>query len=251
MKHQELATPRRAVLATGLAGFVGLVASSCASRGRAGTASLPGPAWPHERPVGAEAAELPASVPAASAAGESAQLGRLRLIPRAQWTRERPDVANTNPMNGVRVITVHHDGMEPEVIRTSADAARRLELIRSSHVESRGWADIGYHLVVDPQGRIWQGRPMNLQGAHVKDQNPHNLGILMMGNFEVQNPTREALATLDQLLAQQAMAHRVPLSAIRTHQEWSSTACPGRSLQAYMNTTRSGTGRLRGMLDRA
>lgn len=248
--NQDEGTPRRTVLATGLLGLVGLVSSSCASRGRAGTATLPGPAWPHERPA-PTTIEAPAAATAKAGAGEAAELGKLRLIPRSQWTREKPDIANTNPMNGIQAITVHHDGMEPEVIRSSADAARRLEVIRASHVESRGWADIGYHLIVDPQGRIWQGRPMNLQGAHVKDQNPHNLGVLMLGNFEVQNPTREALTTLDQLLAQQAMAHRVPLSAIRTHQEWASTACPGRSLQGYMNETRSGSGRLRTMLVRA
>ena len=131
---------------------------------------------------------------------------------------------------------------------TPDDAAARLELIRSSHVDSRGWADIGYHLIVDPQGRIWQGRPMNLQGAHVKDHNPHNLGVLVMGNFEEQHPTREALATLDQLLANQAAVHRVPFGSIRTHQEWASTACPGRNLQAYMNATRSKSGRLRSMM---
>lgn len=221
---------------------------SCASNRRSTTANLPGPAWPHDRVAPALEAVEAAPAPAAEVASGAA--GRLRVIPRTNWTRQRPIMGDTNPMNGIQAITVHHDGMSPEVIRSPADAARRLELIRTSHVESRGWADIGYHLIVDPQGRIWQGRPMNLQGAHVKDQNPHNLGVLVMGNFEEQHPTREALSVLDELLAQQAMAHRVPLSAIRTHQEWASTACPGRHLQAYMNATRSGSGRLRSMLVR-
>lgn len=241
---------RRAVLATGLIATVGLVLPSCTTGRRSTTASLPGPAWPHDRPVPVleEALPTPAAAPAAEVTAGS---GRLRLIPRTSWTNQRPNMGDTNPMGGISAITVHHDGMSPEIIRTTADAARRLELIRSSHVESRGWADIGYHLIVDPQGRIWQGRPMNLQGAHVKDQNPHNLGVLVMGNFEEQHPTREALSVLDQLLAQQAMAHRVPMSAIRTHQEWASTACPGRHLQAYMVATRSGKGRLRSLLARA
>lgn len=235
---------RRKLIASGLLAAAGLVLPSCASRRGSSTATLPGPTWPHERKIAA--APAVAAVPAAKEA--SVEMGRLRLIPRTAWTRERPDVGNTNPMNGIQAITVHHDGMPPEIIRTQAEAASRLELIRNSHVQSRGWADIGYHLIVDPQGRIWQGRPMNLQGAHVKDCNPHNLGVLMMGNFEEQHPTREALATLDQLLAQQAMVNRVPFSAIRTHQEWASTACPGRHLQAYMVATRSGNGRLRSLL---
>lgn len=235
---------RRAILASGLAAAAGLVLPSCASRRGSTTATLPGPAWPHERPARpvVEATTTPVAKEA------TLDVGNLRVIPRTAWTRQRPIISDTNPMNGIQTITVHHDGMSPEIIRSQAEAAARLELIRSSHVDSRGWADIGYHLIVDPQGRIWQGRPMNLQGAHVKDHNPHNLGVLVMGNFEEQHPTREALATLDQLLAQQATTHRVSLSAIRTHQEWASTACPGRNLQGYMNATRARTGRLRSLL---
>lgn len=235
---------RRAILASGLAAAAGLVLPSCASRRGSSTATLPGPAWPHERPAQAVVKATPAPV----AREATLEVGKLRLIPRTAWTRQSPNLSDTNPMNGIQTITVHHDGMSPEIIRSQAEAASRLELIRSSHVDSRGWADIGYHLIVDPQGRIWQGRPMNLQGAHVKDNNPHNLGVLVMGNFEEQHPTREALAMLDQLLANQSVVHRVPLRAIRTHQEWASTACPGRNLQSYMNATRSGTGRLRSML---
>ncbi len=235
---------RRAILASGLAAAAGLVLPSCASRRGPSTAALPGPAWPHQRPAETIAKATPAPV----ANETTVQVGKLRLIPRTAWTRQQPNISDTNPMNGIQTITVHHDGMSPEIIRSQADAAARLELIRSSHVDSRGWADIGYHLIVDPQGRIWQGRPMNLQGAHVKDHNPHNLGVLVMGNFEEQHPTPQALATLDQLLANQAAVHRVPFGSIRTHQEWASTACPGRNLQAYMNTTRSRTGRLRSMM---
>jgi len=167
---------------------------------------------------------------------------------RAQWTSHQPIIAQTNPMVRIESITVHHDGMSPVSIRTQADAADRIEMIRSSHVDHRGWADIGYHLVVDPQGRVWQARPINLQGAHVKDHNPRNLGILVLGNFEIQHPTPQATKTLDRLLAHQSKTHRVPLSKIRTHREWASTACPGRNLQAHMNATRAATGSLAALL---
>jgi hypothetical protein len=35
-------------------------------------------------------------------------------------------------------------------------------------------ADIGYHYTIDPTGRIWEGRPVQYQGAHVKMNNEHN-----------------------------------------------------------------------------
>lgn len=238
---------RRAVLARGL----GLLASgsllaACSSR-RPRTATLPGPVWPHEKvPLPASAAPAPS----AAAPSQIAQ-GRMVVMPRSRWTGAHPDISDTNPMVRIEHITVHHDGMPPAVLRSEADAADRLEMIRSSHVDHRGWADIGYHLIVDPQGRVWQGRPMNLQGAHVRDHNPRNLGVLVLGNFEMERPSVQATAALDTLLAHMARSHRVSLDRIHTHREWASTACPGRNLQAHMDRTRSGSGTLRAMLSRA
>jgi hypothetical protein len=108
----------------------------------------------------------------------------------------------------------------------------------------RRWADIGYHYVIDPAGRVWEGRPTRLQGAHVKDHNENNLGIVVLGNFEEQRPTPEALRALDAFVAQQMQRLAVPISEVWTHRELMPTACPGRNLQSYMAATRSGSGRL-------
>jgi len=167
------------------------------------------------------------------------------IMKRAQWTRAglAPGVPCFD-MNGVQRITVHHDGMPPVALRAEQDTARRIESIRASHVNARGWADIGYHYVIDPTGRVWEGRASWKQGAHVKDQNEHNIGILMLGNFDVQRPTPQALASLDQFLGMMMQKHRVPLSRVYTHKEIGQSACPGANLQRYMNQTRSGGGRL-------
>lgn len=154
-------------------------------------------------------------------------------------------------MAGIDRITVHHDGMEPVPITSAAQAADRLETIRRAHVDSRGWADIGYHFAIDPQGRIWAARPLDRQGAHVRDQNEHNMGILVLGNFDRQSPTPQALNALDSLIVEAAQANRVSLQRIRTHQEWNATACPGASLQAHMMWSRSARGRVSRSLNRA
>lgn len=174
------------------------------------------------------------------------------IVSRSQWTRTgiaRP--RDINPMNGVRRITVHHDGMPPVTLATSSAVARRIEQIRNSHVIERGWADIGYHYIVDPQGRVWEGRSITKQGAHVKDQNENNLGILVLGNFDRQSPTQAALASLDKFVANQMQRYNIAISQVRTHMERDSTSCPGRSLQSYMLRTRSGSGTLYAMASRA
>ncbi len=158
---------------------------------------------------------------------------------RYEW-HARPIRSNHVPMTPVTSITVHHSDSP-----ASFSPADQIHDIQRLHVVDFGWADIGYHYAIDPAGRVWQGRPLGLQGAHVKVANPHNLGICVLGNFERQSPSPAALRTLEDLISTERARFGVSLSAVHTHQEFAPTACPGRSLQSAMNQTRSAGGRLR------
>lgn len=165
-------------------------------------------------------------------------------IPRQQWTRSGPVIARAQPMSSIRRITIHHDAMELSPSAGHGEVAQRLEAIRRYHVNHHQWADIGYHYAIDPAGRVWQGRPMSLQGAHVKEHNHANLGVMLMGNFERQRPTPAAIETLDRLVAAEMRRFSVPITEVRTHREFSPTACPGLNLQREMDRTRTIGGRL-------
>lgn len=165
-------------------------------------------------------------------------------VPRHEWTRNGPVIARAQPMGRIRRITVHHDAIDPMPASGPGEVARRLEAIRRVHVNQHQWADIGYHYAIDPAGRVWQARPLSLQGAHVKDNNHSNLGIVMLGNFERQRPSQAALESLDRLIASEMRRFRVPITEIRTHREFAATACPGLHLQREMDRTRTIGGRL-------
>ncbi len=79
---------------------------------------------------------------------------------------------------------------------------------------------------------------MGYQGAHVKDHNLANIGVVALGNFDRQQPTQAQLNTVQQLLGELMDRYGVPISRVHTHQEWVPTACPGRHLQEYINTSR-------------
>jgi len=154
-------------------------------------------------------------------------------------------------MNGVGMITVHHDALNAARLRGWNASIERLNSIRRSHIE-RGptWVDIGYHYVIDPEGRVWEGRPVSIEGAHVANTNDHNLGIMLMGNFMEHRPTQAQLNCLDGFIAAQMRGYRVPMSKVSTHREFRSakTECPGDNLQSYMQQTRSSRGRLSRMV---
>ncbi len=172
------------------------------------------------------------------------------VIPRSAWTAAgvaRPGLIN--PMGGIRRITVHHEGAAAFTATAQPECARRLEAIRRGHLgrttNGQPWADIGYHYIVDPAGRVWEGRSTQHQGAHVHLHNEHNLGVMVLGNFDKQHPAPAALATLNRFIAEQMRVHRVPASAVYTHQELNKTACPGRTLQGHMAAARARGGVLR------
>ncbi len=146
-------------------------------------------------------------------------------------------------MQPITRITLHHDGMNPFTATNEREAAARLELIRRAH-RGRNFGDIGYHYLVDPAGRIWEGRQLTWQGAHVARQNLGNLGICCLGNFEEQSPTDAQLRAVEAFTISQMHRFNVPVNRIYTHRELAPTACPGRNLQPRLLSMRRSGGAL-------
>lgn len=162
-------------------------------------------------------------------------------MPRSAWTGTRPTLALANRMGRIERITIHHDAMDAAGFRSAGEARQRLSNIQRAHT-GNGWADIGYHYAIDPGGRVWEGRPITLQGAHVRDNNEQNLGILVMGNFNNAIPTPAAERALVRLIEANQRRYKVPVSRVKTHQEINPTECPGRNLQRYMVLARGSSG---------
>lgn len=239
---------RRDILRTGVLLGTAAWLSGCQSHG-GGVTELPGKQWDWEDPLNDPSKAPPAKNSNGYTPGPvptpNTPIGPVPgVIARSQWTNAKPIMTrDAYAMGGVARITVHHDAIPSTGIRSMSDSARRLESVRRSHI-SNGWVDIGYHYSIDPMGRVWEARPNNLQGAHVKNQNEHNLGIMLMGNFNEHAPTSDALNTLDSFLAEMMRRYRVPIGRVYTHQELGQTACPGVRLQRYMVATRAPSGRL-------
>ncbi len=160
------------------------------------------------------------------------------ILPRSAWAKAGPDMARVDPMNGVRLITFHHSG-DPKPFATNdyAETAQHLEYVREYH-RSRNFQDIGYHFAIDRAGRVWQLRSLKFQGQHVRYNNEHNLGVVVLGNFDLQamsQPQRDKVKSFGQLIRKQ---YNLPIARVYTHQEIVSTECPGDNMQPYMVSIR-------------
>lgn len=157
---------------------------------------------------------------------------QLYVLGRATWGAN-PTRANVDRMQAIRRITVHHTAGPCFWDDSPAGAAREIKNIQSYHQNSRGWADIGYHFLIDRAGNIWQGRHLRYQGAHTSGTlNEGNIGIALLGNFSKQKPTRAQLESLSALLAKLCEVYNLSARDIYTHGELArfanrSTSCPG------------------------
>ncbi len=211
---------RRGLILSGMAFLAGCATS--------GPKKLPTAIWPSASPRTSEIVVKP--TPSVS--------GITGVESRLLWAKGRPVPSLMDRMLPIKYITIHHDGMNPFHGTGAAECAARVELIRRAH-RNRGWGDIGYHFAIDASGRVWEGRPLNWQGAHVKDYNEGNIGILVMGNFEQQHPSSAQISSMQGLVKKIRRKYGIPVTRVKTHREWASTLCPGRNLQSQIDLSRS------------
>ncbi len=233
---------RRSIMGMGAAWVLG----GCATSGAGPQAYRPERKWPTDAARPRQGKQVvTTSLP--SAPSPSADVKRVAtptlstpsLVSRDAWASRGPMMGDINAMQGIQRVTVHHEGWTPVTFTDARSTAARIEKIRRIHTEDRGWSDIGYHYVVDRAGRVWNARPLQYQGAHVRDQNEQNVGILVLGNFDKQAPSNVQLQSLVEVLRVIQRKFNVPKSKVYTHQELAKTACPGRALQANMAGVRS------------
>ncbi len=170
---------------------------------------------------------------------------RVQIHSRSGWGADRPRTRDMNAMGKIYRITVHHSA---NLARSPSlrEATRTIKLDQRYHMATNGWGDIGYHYLIDPAGRVWQGRNLRWQGAHAGNHtlNRGNIGVCLLGNFiggrRGQSPSAAQIAALDSLLRQLAHTHRIRQSKIFTHQELEGvvTLCPGFRLQRVVDRLR-------------
>lgn len=169
----------------------------------------------------------------------------VEVLPRLRWNAAKVQ-GSTGLLGNPWRLTIHHQGavFSKTDLRSSADTIRA---IQKDHQEERGWADIGYHFVVDRAGRIWSARPLHLMGAHAGrgGANRGNLGILVLGNFDVQRPGSDQRAALARLVRALIEHLRIAPKRIYTHDEirrlagHSGTNCPGKHLRPVVEKLRN------------
>jgi hypothetical protein len=192
----------------------------------------------------------------------------LPVISRRGWGADEAK-RNSSPRyaDAVRFSVVHHTAhttVNPNGY-TREQAPGIMRAMYAYHTDTLGWSDIGYNIVVDRFGRIYEGRAGGLArpviGAHAGGFNSGSVGVSIMGNFESELPSPEARAALARVLAWQFGIHNIDpggsawvesggngrfaagrwleLPTISGHRDSSWTACPGTTFYARLGDVRA------------
>jgi len=172
-----------------------------------------------------------------SAAGPIAVSGEYLLIRRREWTKRKVG-GNHRAMSGIRRITVHHTG-EHKGMAEMGDR-ELIQRIEHFHTQTRGWSAIGYHYIIGRDGRVYEGRPAGIQGAHVARHNAHNLGVSLVGDFQKHRPSDRQLAVLEHFLDDQRRRYKVGRQSVHGHRDLGPTICPGKHLYHWLNNWKRG-----------
>ncbi len=175
----------------------------------------------------------------------SKPLPSLQVNPRTSWKAKSLIKHRAVKMSKIFRMTLHHSG-EPGGVYASSRWATGREILRIQryHQGNKGWADIGYHYIVDREGRVWQGRPVSYQGAHAKgNANRGNVGIVVLGNY---SPRRQSLTqrqrdSLKLLVLKLGRIFDISQDHLYTHSQIlpGHTTCPGPGINAYAKLLRA------------
>lgn len=105
----------------------------------------------------------------------------------------------------------------------------KIATIRDWH-KLKGWSDIGYHYVIELDGSIQSGRPIEIIGAHTIGQNKGSIGICYVGgmnaNMEEPKDTRTPAQKESLIKLINKLKAKYSNITIHGHNEYAAKACP-------------------------
>ena len=199
--------------------------------------------------------------PKGPVAATAADGARPAIVPRSHWDPNGSCTPRAPAKYGrVDFSIVHHT--ESLVGYSRAGAAAMVLGICRFHRNGNGWLDIGYNLLVDRFGTVYEGRAGGVDepviGAQAGGWNSVSAGVAVIGSFSRSRPPAAAQAALVKTLAWKlslagvpasgtiakvssggaenrwSSGTQVPFQRVSGHRDADATDCPGGALYALL-----------------
>lgn len=161
----------------------------------------------------------------------------LTIISRQEWGARHGAGFGPAPLPAREVWLHHSVTVAPDLLPPFDDEHAAMRVLEDIGQRKFG-GGVSYTFAIMPTGRIYEGHGVGRQGAHTKDRNSFARGIVLVGNYDVAEPTAAQLTAAAALLlhgervgwwttATLAGGHRQAPGA--------STVCPGRHAMAAID----------------
>jgi N-acetylmuramoyl-L-alanine amidase-like protein len=186
------------------------------------------------------------------------------IVTRDEWGASKCPPRATPSYGEVQLAFVHHTVTANDY--GPADSAAMVRAVCVYHRNSNGWNDIGYNLLVDKYGQVFEGRAGGIDapvvGAQAQGYNAQSTGIANLGTFSTTGQTAAGLDALARILSWKLAVHGVPptgevqvvstggslnrypagakvtFQRISGHRDGDATSCPGDGLYGQLPAIR-------------
>lgn len=151
-------------------------------------------------------------------------------ISRKTWGARRTNVSRDSRRK--REVFIHHEAGPVRKPQSESQERRVMREIQAFHINSRGWADIGYSYVLFPSGRLYEGRGFSALPAAQANHNSGTIAICCAGHYDKQSLTPRQYARLVKA------CNNLAAKGLRTvggHYQVFGTACPGRRIKSQLD----------------
>ena len=169
------------------------------------------------------------------------------VVSRAGWGANESWRKGTPSVSSNVTMTVVHHTAHARSGSNSYSRAQAPALVRSFysyHTRTLGWNDIGYNMLIDRFGTIYEGRAGGIErgivGAHASGYNSGSFGVSVIGNFNNFDASNAAYESLADVIAWKSALHGMDplgttnrtyrgqrLRTVSGHKDMGTTACPG------------------------
>jgi len=189
------------------------------------------------------------------------------IITRAGWGADE-SLRNCGPSYAqtTKGAVLHHTAGTNSY--TASQSAGIVRGVYAYHTNSLGWCDIGYHMLVDKYGQVFEGRYGRLDrpvmGAHANGFNTDTFGVSVLGTYGSVTPTAATLEAVSTAMAwrlrmfyvgaagrttlvsadstsRYPKGTSVSLPVIFGHRDVNTTECPGTQLASRLASLRTTT----------
>jgi N-acetylmuramoyl-L-alanine amidase len=158
------------------------------------------------------------------------------IISRAQWGA-RPPRGTEAMKTPVPYVIVHHTVMGEGECSNRSECIEVMKDIQDLHMDTNGWDDIGYSLLVGGDGSVYEGRGWNRVGAHSPGYNDKSIGISVIGNFMDHLPSQAQMNLTQKLIeCGQQEGYIIQNYTLYGHRDVRDTDCPGDKFYQEIST---------------